>query len=313
MDNPTLPKNAATAEAYVPEAPHQHSTPIKITLPALQEKKRSRTPIVALTAYDYASARVVDEAGIDLVLVGDSLAMVMLGYESTLPVTVDEMLLFTRAVRRGVRRAVLVADMPFGSYHASVAEGVTNAVRFLKEAGAEAVKIEGGRSRVELVRALVEAEIPVVGHIGLTPQSVHRMGGHRVQGKSFAAAEHLLEDARALEAAGISLLVLEGIPRELAAQITAELQVPTIGIGAGPECDGQILVLHDLLGLTFAPPAKFVRRYADLGGQMRAAVQQYGEDVAARRFPGDAESYHLPIETRSQMEQSLLSRRQKKA
>ena len=313
MNNSTLPKNAATAEAYVPEAPHQHSTPIKITLPALQEKKRSRTPIVALTAYDYASARVVDEAGIDLVLVGDSLAMVMLGYESTLPVTVDEMLLFTRAVRRGVRRAVLVADMPFGSYHASVAEGVTNAVRFLKEAGAEAVKIEGGRSRVELVRALVEAEIPVVGHIGLTPQSVHRMGGHRVQGKSFAAAEHLLEDARALEAAGISLLVLEGIPRELAAQITAELQVPTIGIGAGPECDGQILVLHDLLGLTFAPPAKFVRRYADLGGQMRAAVQQYGEDVAARRFPGDAESYHLPIETRSQMEQSLLSRRQKKA
>ena len=313
MDNSTLPKNAATAEAQAPEAPHQHSTPMKITLPALQEKKRSRTPIAALTAYDFASARVVDEAGMDLVLVGDSLAMVMLGYESTLPVTVDEMLLFTRAVRRGVRRAVLVADMPFGSYHASVAEGVANAVRFLKEAGAEAVKIEGGRSRVDMVHALVEAEIPVVGHIGLTPQSVHRMGGYRVQGKSFTAAEHLLEDARALEAAGISLLVLEGIPRELAAQITAELQVPTIGIGAGPECDGQILVLHDLLGLTFAPPAKFVRSYADLGGQMRAAVQQYGEDVAARRFPGDVESYHLPIETRSQMEQSLLSRRQKKA
>jgi 3-methyl-2-oxobutanoate hydroxymethyltransferase len=318
----TTPKGAVQTDALAADtsrnasaqiAPHNHSTQMKVTLPALLEKKRSRTPIAALTAYDFASARVVDEAGIDLVLVGDSLAMVMLGYESTLPVTVDEMLLFTRAVRRGVRRAVLVADMPFGSYHASVAEGVTNAVRFLKEAGAEAVKIEGGRSRVELVRALVEAEIPVVGHIGLTPQSVHRMGGHRVQGKSFAAAEHLLEDARALEAAGISLLVLEGIPRELAAQITAELQVPTIGIGAGPECDGQILVLHDLLGLTFAPPAKFVRRYADLGGQMRAAVQQYGEDVAARRFPGDAESYHLPIETRSQMEQSLLSRRQKKA
>ena len=312
--NLTPLQGAQSGASLPPTAPPTASTTsFKVTLPALQEKKRSRTPIVALTAYDYASARVVDEAGIDLVLVGDSLAMVMLGYESTLPVTVDEMLLFTRAVRRGVRRAVLVADMPFGSYHASVAEGVTNAVRFLKEAGAEAVKIEGGRSRVELVRALVEAEIPVVGHIGLTPQSVHRMGGHRVQGKSFAAAEHLLEDARALEAAGISLLVLEGIPRELAAQITAELQVPTIGIGAGPECDGQILVLHDLLGLTFAPPAKFVRRYADLGGQMRAAVQQYGEDVAARRFPGDAESYHLPIETRSQMEQSLLSRRQKKA
>lgn len=272
--------------------PTSHS--FKVTLPSLQEKKRSKTPIVALTAYDYASARIVDEADIDVVLVGDSLAMVMLGYESTLPVTVDEMLLFARAVRRGVRRALLVADMPFGSYHADVRQGVSNAIRFLKEAGAEAVKIEGGRIRAELVRALIDAEVPVVGHIGLTPQSVHRMGGYRVQAKTISAAQHLLEDAHALEEAGASLLVLEGIPREVAAHITAELTIPTIGIGAGPECDGQILVLHDLLGLTFAPAAKFVRRYADLGAEMHAAIRQYREDVTARAFPADAESYHLP-------------------
>ncbi len=322
MSLPTTQQGAVKTGAFASDASRNpstqiaspnHSTQMKMTLPALLEKKRNRTPIAALTAYDFSSARVVDEAGIDLVLVGDSLAMVMLGYESTLPVTVDEMLLFTRAVRRGVRRALLVADMPFGSYHASVAEGVANAVRFLKEAGAEAVKIEGGRSRTELVRALVDAEIPVVGHIGLTPQSLHRMGGYRVQGKSLTAAEHLLEDAHALEAAGVSLLVLEGMPRELAAQITTELQIPTIGIGAGPECDGQILVLHDLLGLTFAPTAKFVRHYADLGAQMRAAVQQYGEEVAARRFPSDAESYHLPTETRSHMEQRKQSSQRKKA
>ena len=283
-----------------PPAP---STSFKVTLPSLQEKKRNHAPIAALTAYDYASARIVDEADIVLVLVGDSLAMVMLGYDSTLPVTLDEMLLFTRAVRRGVRRALLVADMPFGSYHASVGEGVTNAMRFLKEAGAEAVKIEGGRNRLELVTALTDAEIPVVGHIGLTPQSVHRMGGYRVQGKSFSAAEHLIDDAHALEAAGAALLVLEGIPREVAARITTELTIPTIGIGAGPECDGQILVLHDLLNLTFTPAAKFVRRYGDVATLMHQAIRQYREDVVARSFPSDAESYHLPQETRERLEQ----------
>ncbi len=289
-----------------PTAPTASTTSFKVTLPALQEKKRIHTPIAALTAYDFASARIVDESDIDLVLVGDSLAMVMLGYDSTLPVTVDEMLLFTRAVRRGVRRALLVADMPYGSYHASVSDGVTNALRFLKEAGAEAVKIEGGRNRVELVHALVDAEVPVVGHIGLTPQSVHRMGGYRVQGKSFSAAEHLLEDAHALEAAGASLLVLEGMPREVAARITAELTIPTIGIGAGPECDGQILVLHDLLNLTFAPAAKFVRRYGDVAAQMREAVGQYRQDVVARAFPNDAESYHLTHEVHDRLEQERL-------
>ncbi len=272
---------------------------LKVTVPTLQEKKRNHAPISALTAYDYAMARLVDEASVDLVLVGDSLGMVMLGYESTLAVTMDEMLLFTRAVRRGVRRALLAADMPYASYHIDVAEGVRNALRFVKEAGAEAVKVEGGRNRVELVQRLTDAEISVIGHIGLTPQSLHRMGGYRVQGKSVPAAEILVEDAVALEAAGAALLVLEGVPREVAARITAELTIPTIGIGAGPECDGQILVLHDLLNLTFAPAAKFVRRYADAASTVRNAVESYRKDVEAKTFPSDAESYHLPAEARS--------------
>ena len=301
----------SNALSHAPANSTSHS--FKVTLPSLLEKKRSHAPIVALTAYDYASARIADEADIDLVLVGDSLAMVMLGYDSTLPVTVDEMLLFTRAVRRGVRRALLVADMPFGSYHADVRDGVSNAVRFLKEAGAEAVKIEGGRVRAELVRALVDAEVPVIGHIGLTPQSVHRMGGYRVQGKTISAAEHLLDDAHALEEAGASLLVLEGIPREVAARITQKLTIPTIGIGAGPECDGQILVLHDLLGLNSGPTAKFVRRYADLGSQMREAITKYREDVTARAFPSDAESYHLAADARVELHAALQATKLKKA
>jgi 3-methyl-2-oxobutanoate hydroxymethyltransferase len=276
------------------------STPsLKVTIPTLQEKKRNHAPISALTAYDYAMARLVDEASVDLVLVGDSLGMVMLGNESTLSVTMEEMLLFTRAVRRGVRRALLAADMPYASYHVDVAEGVRNALRFVKEAGAEAVKVEGGRNRVELVQRMTDAEIPVIGHIGLTPQSLHRMGGYRVQGKSAPAAELLVEDARALEAAGAVMLVLEGVPREVAARITADLSIPTIGIGAGPECDGQILVLHDLLNLTFAPAAKFVRRYADAASIVRSAVEDYRRDVEAGDFPSDAESYHLPVEARS--------------
>jgi 3-methyl-2-oxobutanoate hydroxymethyltransferase len=268
----------------------------KVTMPALSEMKRQAKPISALTAYDYATARLVDEAGIDLVLVGDSLAMVVLGHENTLAVTVDEMLHHTRAVRRAVRRALVVADMPFGSYHGTVAEGVANAVRFVKEAGAEAVKIEG--PRFELVRALVEAEIPVVGHLGLTPQSVHRMGGYRVQARSAQAARRLKADALGLAQAGAGAIVLEGVPREAAAQITAELLIPTIGIGAGPDCDGQILVFHDMAGLTFAPPAKFVRRYADASALIRSAVERYREDVEHRAFPSDEESYHLPAAAR---------------
>ena len=278
----------------------------KVTLPALAEMKRQGKPISALTAYDYATARLVDEAGVDLILVGDSLAMVVLGHENTLSITVDEMLHHTRAVRRAVRRAVVVADMPFGSYHGAIADAVANAVRFVKEAGAEAVKIEG--PRVELTRALTEAEIPVVAHLGLTPQSVHRMGGYRVQARSADAAVQLKADAAALADAGAVLVVLEGVPREVAAQITEALPVPTIGIGAGPDCDGQILVFHDLVNLTFAPPAKFVRRYGDAAALFRAAVEHYREDVEHRAFPSDAESYHLTDSTRQALADRKLRR-----
>jgi 3-methyl-2-oxobutanoate hydroxymethyltransferase len=268
-------------------------TPVtKVTMPALAEMKRQGKPISALTAYDYATSRLVDEAGVDLILVGDSLAMVVLGHENTLAVTVDEMLHHTRAVRRAVRRALVVADMPFGSYHGSVTEGLANAVRFVKEAGAEAVKIEG--PRVELVRALTEAEIPVLGHLGLTPQSVHRMGGYRVQARTAEAVAQLSADARALAEAGAGALVLEGVPREVAAAITTKLAIPTIGIGAGPDCDGQILVFHDLMNLTFGPPPKFVRRYGDAAALFREAVEHYREDVERKAFPSDEESYHLP-------------------
>jgi 3-methyl-2-oxobutanoate hydroxymethyltransferase len=263
----------------------------KVTMPALAGMKREGKPITALTAYDYATSRLVDEAGIDMILVGDSLAMVVLGHDNTLSVTVDEMLHHTRSVRRAVRRALVVADMPFGSYHGKVSEGVANAVRFVKEAGAEAVKIEG--PRIELVKALTEAEIPVVGHLGLTPQSVHRMGGYRVQAKTTETVMQLRADAEALADAGAGAIVLEGVPREVAAAITADLSIPIIGIGAGPECDGQILVFHDILNLTFAPHAKFVRQYADVAAVIRDAVEHYREDVEHRAFPTDDESYHL--------------------
>src|SRR5215469_15607261 len=237
----------------------------KITVRTLIEKKNRHEPITAITAYDYPTARIVDEAGIDLVLVGDSLAMTVLGHETTLSLTVGEMLHHTLAVRRGVRRAFLVVDMPYGSYHLSMDATLRNALTFVKQGGAEAVKIEGGRRRASLIEALTSAEIPVIGHIGLTPQSVLRMGGYRVQGRSIPEMEELLADAAALEGAGAVALVLEGIPRELAEQITAAAKIPTIGIGAGPGCDGQILVFHDAFELTFDPPAKFVRSFGDAG------------------------------------------------
>ena len=268
----------------------------KVTMPTLGEMKRQGKPISAVTAYDYPTARLVDETGIDLILVGDSLAMVMLGHENTLAVTVDEMLHHTRAVRRGTRRALVVADMPFGSYHDAVNQGVANAIRLVKEAGAEAVKIEG--PRVELVRALVDAEVPVVGHLGLTPQSVLRMGGYRVQARTLDAVLQLQADAFALAHAGAGAIVLEGIPREAAAAITAALPIPTIGIGAGPDCDGQILVFHDLVNLTLAPAAKFVRRFGDASALFRSAVERYRLDVEHHAFPSDAESYHLPESAR---------------
>ena len=211
------------------------------------------------------------------------------------------MLHHTRAVRRGVKHAFLVADMPFASYHVSGKEAVRNAARFVK-AGAEAVKIEGGEKRAALVERLIDAEIPVVGHIGLTPQSLHAMGGYKVQGKSLKAVEQLMHDALALERCGACCVVLEGIPREVAALITNEIAIPTVGIGAGPDCDGQVLVFHDLLGLTFDPPAKFVRRYADLGAVIHSSLQTFRSDVRSGSYPGDAESYHLPKETLSTLQ-----------
>jgi 3-methyl-2-oxobutanoate hydroxymethyltransferase len=270
----------------------------KITVPDLLQRKLSAAgsppKITCLTAYDYPTARLLDEAGVDVVLVGDSLGMVVLGYESTLPLTMEEMLHHAKAVRRGVHRALVVLDMPYGSYHTDIAESVRNAMRFVKEAGAEAVKVEGGEKRLELVARMTEAEIPVMGHIGLTPQSVNALGGYRVQGKTPGAADQLLRDARSLEAAGAFAIVLEALPRELAAQITREVKIPTIGIGAGPDCDGQILVLHDLVGLTFQAPPKFARQYANVGEIISKAVSEYCEDVRKGAFPSDAESYHAP-------------------
>jgi 3-methyl-2-oxobutanoate hydroxymethyltransferase len=280
----------------------------KITVPDILARKQPSFnsnsavgKIVCLTAYDYPTARLLDDAGVDVVLVGDSLGMAVLGYESTLPVTLEEMLHHTRAVRRGVRKALVVADMPYGSYHIEAAESLRHAVRFLKEAGVEAVKIEGGERRMELIARLVEAEIPVMGHIGLTPQSLHALGGFHVQGKTLEGAERLMRDASAVQAAGAFAIVLESIPRELAGAITRELRIPTIGIGAGPECDGQILVLHDLIGLSSGHTPKFVRPYADISGAISRAVGEYAEDVRTGRFPADEESYHLPAEVRDRL------------
>ena len=279
----------------------------KITVASLREKKIQHQPITCLTAYDYASARLVDEADIDIILVGDSLAQTMLGYENTLSVTVDEMLHHVRAVRRGVKHALLIADMPYGSYHVGTEDAVKNASRFVKEGGAEAVKIEGGEKRADLIRRVIDAEIPVAGHIGLTPQSVNVMGGYKVQGKSLAGVEQLMRDAVAL--AGVACIYLEGIPREVAAMITAEVATPTIGIGAGPECDGQVLVFHDILNLTFGPPAKFVRRYGDAAALITDAVQAFRSDVLSRQYPSDSESYHLSKETQQALE-TVLERKQ---
>lgn len=276
----------------------------KVTIHTLLERKRAGDKITALTAVDFPTARLADEAGIDLLLVGDSLAMTVLGHPNTLAITMDEMLHHTRAVRRGTEHALLVADMPFGSYHAGADDALRNAIRFLKEAGAEAVKLEGGRDRASLVERLTLNEIPVVAHIGLTPQSVHRMGGYTVQGRSIPAIDALLADAAALEGAGAVAIVLEGIPREVAAEITRKATVPTIGIGAGPDCDGQILVFHDLAQLTFASPAKFVRRFAEAGALLREGLTGYRNEVLQGTFPNDAESYHLPKALRERVELS---------
>jgi 3-methyl-2-oxobutanoate hydroxymethyltransferase len=281
----------------------------KVTVPLILERKLRGEKITCLTAYDYPTARLLDEAGIDMILVGDSLAQVVLGYDSTIPVTLDEMLHHLRAVRRGVRRALLIADLPYGTYQTGDEQGLQAAVRYLKEGGAEAVKIEGGQKRVTLIRRLLHAEVPVMGHIGLTPQSQHVLGGYRVQGKTLESVHALLADAQAIEDAGAFALVLEGIPRELGALITQRLRIPTIGIGAGPDCDGQVLVLHDVLGLGFTPRPKFVRSYANLTDTVREALLRFCEDVRSGQYPNEQESYHWPPALRDQFEKEIFRRR----
>lgn len=263
----------------------------KMTILALHEKKVRGEPITMVTAYDYPSALAADRAGLDTILVGDSLGMVVLGYDSTVPVTMDEMLHHCKAVRRGAEYAYLIGDMPFMSYQADRAEAVRNAGRFVKEAGMDAVKLEGGRPMADTVRAITDAGIMVVGHIGLTPQSSAQLGGYRVQGKTAADAQRLLEDALALQAAGAVMLVLEMMPDRVAQRISQALRIPTIGIGAGVGCDGQVLVLHDLLGIFDRFTPKFVKKYAELFPQMEAALAAYRDDVAARRFPDDEHSF----------------------
>jgi 3-methyl-2-oxobutanoate hydroxymethyltransferase len=266
----------------------------KISLLDIQAKKKISQPITMLTAYDYSSAGLVDQAGIDMILVGDSLAMVMLGLDSTVPVTMDEMLHHCRAVARGAHSAFLVGDMPFMSYQADGVEAVHNAGRFLKEAHMEAVKVEGGREVASIVKRITGAGIPVMGHIGLTPQSVSKLGGFRVQGKTAQAAQGLLQDALAMQEAGCFSLVLEAVPAPVAATITQRLLIPTIGIGAGAGCDGQVLVYHDLLGLFDRFTPKFVKQYANLGQTILHALEAYRDDVEARRFPGPEHTYEIP-------------------
>ena len=266
----------------------------RITVPALFQKKKAGEKIAALTAYDYPIAKIVDGAGIDVILVGDSLGMVVLGYENTIPVTMEEMIHHTKAVVRGTKRALVVGDMPYFSFHLTEDETISNASRFLKEAGAQAVKLEGASpKRLKLIEGLVEAEIPVMGHVGLTPQSIHHLGRFKVKGKAVDEARKILADALNLEKAGVFSVILECVPMELAQIVTSKLRVPTIGIGAGPHCDGQILVFHDLVGFMNGYLPKFVKRYIHLHDNLTEAVQAYAADVAAGHFPDDEHSYHF--------------------
>jgi 3-methyl-2-oxobutanoate hydroxymethyltransferase len=284
--------------------------PGKLPLTELPEMKARRQPIVMVTAYDAPGGRLADQAGADLVLVGDSAAMTVLGHESTVPATMDEMLVLTRAVTRGARRPLVVADMPFGSFQVSDDDAVRNAIRFVKEAGADAVKLEGAGTTLSRVRAIVGAGIPVMGHLGLTPQSATMLGGFKAQGRSAEKALALLSDARALEAAGCFSLVLEAVPAPVARHVTERLAIPTIGIGAGVDCDGQVLVWHDLLGLYEGRTARFVKRYADVGEVVRTALESYAEDVRARRFPEEQHTYGIPEEELELFERALESSRE---
>ncbi len=263
----------------------------RVTTAQIREKKVKGAKITMLTAYDYATALLLDKSAVDIILVGDSLGMVVLGYESTLPVTMEEMLHHTKAVARGTKRAMLIADMPFLSYQVSNTEALNNAGRFLKEAGAQGVKIEGGKEVAELIYRMTAVGIPVMAHLGLTPQSVHQLGGYKIQGKDDATANKLLQDAALIEEAGAFSLVLECVPAPLAGRITETLRIPTIGIGAGVHCDGQVLVVNDMLGLSERFVPKFVKKYADLHIQMQAAVQQYVAEVKSGKFPDDEHSF----------------------
>ena len=265
----------------------------KVTIIDIQKMKSEGKKITALTAYDYPFARLLDEAGIDIILVGDSLGMTVLGYENTLPVTLEDMIYHTKAVKRGVKWAFLAADMPFMSYQVSIDDALKNAGRLIKEGGAEAVKLEGGIAMQEIVSAIAEVGIPVMGHIGLTPQSIHKFGGYKVQGRKSIEAREIIEDAKALEDAGVFSIVLEGMPLELAKEITQKVKIPTIGIGAGQFCDGQVMVIHDLLGLAGEFKPKFVKRYAEGGEIIKNAVKEYIKDVADGNFPTDDHSYFM--------------------
>ncbi|CAN5150061.1 3-methyl-2-oxobutanoate hydroxymethyltransferase [soil metagenome] len=268
--------------------------PEKVYVPALKAAKEKGEKLVCLTAYDYPTARIIDEAGVDIILVGDSIGNVIHGYGNTIPVTLDEILSALKAVKRGASSALLVADMPYGTYHINADESVRNALKLMKEGGAEAVKLEGGRNRVELVKRLVDEEIPVMGHIGLTPQSVHKLGGYAVQGKTAEDARRLIEDAQKLEDAGAFSIVLELVPREIAKIITESISIPTVGIGAGTDCDIQVLVTHDMIGLSFGRLPRFVRPYANIREVMTEAVQNWMKDVKNNNYPSDKESYGLP-------------------
>ncbi len=282
----------------------QPDAPEKVYLPFIRAAKEKGEKLVCLTAYDYPTARIVDEAGVDMILVGDSIGNVIHGYGNTIPVSLEEILSALIAVKRATERAMVIADMPYGTYHVSAEETVRHALKLMKYGGAEAVKLEGGRNRVELVKRLVDEEIPVVAHIGLTPQSVYKLGGYRVQGRTTEAAKRLIEDAKMLEAAGAFAIVLELVPREVAEIITEQLEISTIGIGAGTHCDIQVLVLHDLVGMTFGRQPRFVRQYANIREVMTEAIKNWASDVKTGAYPNESETYGLTDETKKQLKLS---------
>jgi 3-methyl-2-oxobutanoate hydroxymethyltransferase len=288
------------------DTPDRELPLVKLSLPDLVARARRGERLVMVTAYDAPSARLADAASVDMILVGDSAGTTVLGGDSTVPVTLDEMLLFTRAVGRGTRRALVITDMPFGSYQISEERAVENAIRCVKEAGADAVKLEGAGRTLTRISGIREAGIPVMGHIGLTPQSATLVGGYKAQGRTAAAAQRLVDEARALERAGCFAIVLEAMPAVVAARITEAVAIPTIGIGAGASCSGQVLVWHDLLGLLPGPAARFVKQYADIGAAIGAALLAYADDVRAGRFPADEHTYGMP-----EAERELFERRPK--